>query len=135
MENTKAVVAVAEELAVWQKLNIVAFVSSGIGTVHPGLIGERYVDGSGLHYPPKLGIPCRVMVGTRDTLRRAFDRALERGLTVSPFTEQLFSTGNDVDNRAAIAAVATADLDLVGLAIVGPPRDVDKATDKLRPHP
>jgi hypothetical protein len=135
MANAKAVIAVADDIESWQRLNVTAFVASGIGTVHPELIGEPYIDASGVVYPPKLGVPCRVMIGSRATLRRSFDRARERNLTVSPFVEQLFATGNDVDNRAAVAAVSTEELDIVGLAIVGPPRDVDKAIDKLRPHP
>jgi Protein of unknown function (DUF2000) len=39
-----------------------------------------------------------------------------------------------MDNRAAVAKVATADLALAGIAIAGPRRDVDKAVDRLRLH-
>ncbi len=135
MANTKAVIAVADHLATWQRLNVTAFVASGLGTVHSSLIGESYVDGCGIRYPPKLGIPCRVMLGTRSNLRRAFERALDRNLTVSPFIEEMFSTGNDIDNRASMAAVDTDAMNIVGLAIVGDPRSVDKAVNKLQPHP
>lgn len=38
----------------------------------------------------------------------------------------LFATGNDVDNRAAVAAVGTDDLDLVGIGVHGPTNQVDK---------
>ncbi len=58
-----------------------------------------------------------------------------RELGLGVFTEDLFSTGNDVDNRAAVARVATAELNLVGIAVVGERRDVDKALDRLRLHP
>jgi hypothetical protein len=51
------------------------------------------------------------------------------------YTEDLFSTGNDMDNRAAVARVETEELNLVGIAVVGERRDVDKAPDKLRLHP
>lgn len=67
--------------------------------------------------------------------RPAFDRALGRGLAVSVYTDELFSTGNDVDNRAAVAAVATDDLSIAGFAVVGEAKQVDKAFDKLRFHP
>ena len=50
------------------------------------------------------------------------------------YTDDLFSTGNDVDNRAAVAAVATDDHDLAGFAVAGDRRTVDKALDKLRLH-
>ena len=42
-------------------------------------------------------------------------RALERGLTPSLYTKELFATGHDAANRAAVARVATQALDLVGL--------------------
>ena len=41
--------------------------------------------------------------------------ALARGLRVAVFTEALFGTGNDVDNRAAVRAVPRDKLDLVGV--------------------
>ena len=44
------------------------------------------------------------------------------------------ATGNDIDNRAAVAAVATEDLSLAGFAVAGDRRTVDKALDKLRLH-
>jgi hypothetical protein len=51
------------------------------------------------------------------------------------YTDELFTTGNDADNRAAVAAVATEDLGLAGFAVAGDRRTVDKALDRLRLHP
>jgi hypothetical protein len=42
------------------------------------------------------------------------------------FTQELFGTGNDRDNRAAVRAVPREKLDLVGLALHGPRNAVDK---------
>ena len=47
----------------------------------------------------------------------------------------LFTTGNDRDNRAAVRAVPTDDLDLVGLAVYGPRNAVDKVLKGARMHP
>ncbi|HEY8526637.1 MAG TPA: DUF2000 family protein [Acidimicrobiales bacterium] len=41
----------------------------------------------------------------------------------------------DIDNRAAVAKVATEDLPVAGFAVLGPRREVDKALDKLKLHP
>ncbi|WP_372453898.1 DUF2000 family protein [Actinoplanes hulinensis] len=50
-------------------------------------------------------------------LAAAHGRALGRdGVRMSVFTSDLFTTGHDAANRAAVRAVRTADLDLVGLA-------------------
>jgi hypothetical protein len=131
----KLAVVVRDDLATWQKLNVTAFVTSGIGTLHPDLIGAAYRDGSGRRYLPMLGHPVLILVADRDRLRRAFDRAIGRGLAVSVYTDDLFATGNDLDNRAAVEAVPTDGLSLAGMAVAGPARQVDKALDKHRLHP
>jgi hypothetical protein len=130
----KACIVVRDDLAPWQELNVAAFLTSGIGTTHPSYIGEPYRDASGREYPPMLALPIRVYTGNGAALRRAFDRALSRGLKVSVYTRQMFETGDDIANRAAVAEVATDNLDLVGFLVVGERRDVDKALDKVSLH-
>jgi hypothetical protein len=125
--DIKIAVVVRDDLEIWQKLNVTAFVASGMGTSTPELIGRAYEDASGLKYHPMFGVPVLVFSADAVALRRAFDRARARGL--------VFATGNDVDNRAAVAAVATENLDLAGFAVAGDRRTVDKALDKLRLHP
>jgi hypothetical protein len=51
------------------------------------------------------------------------------------YTNELFATGHDQANRAAVAAVAADDLDLVGIAFRAERRTVDKVVDRLRFHP
>ncbi|WAE71538.1 DUF2000 family protein [Streptomonospora nanhaiensis] len=63
------------------------------------------------------------------------NRARSRGLAAALFTEDLFATGNDDDNRAAVLGAAAEDLALAGVAVHGPRGDVDKALKGLRPHP
>lgn len=82
-----------------------------------------------------LGIPVLVYGGDGTGIRRAFDRALARDLMMSVYTEDLFATGNDVDNRAAAGRVATDDLAVVGFAVAGEGKQVDKVLDRLRLHP
>jgi len=52
----------------------------------------------------------------------------------SIYTMELFKTYNDIDNRAAVASVATTDLDLAGLAIHAEKRIVDKIIKGLKLH-
>ena len=128
----KIAVAVREDLAVWQKLNVTAFVTSGIGPAFPELVGETYVDRSGVEYLPKFGLPVLIYAGDGAAIRRCFDRARGRGLTISVYTDELFSTGNDIDNRAAVAEVQTEDLVIAGFAVG---KQVDKSFDRLKFHP
>jgi hypothetical protein len=60
---------------------------------------------------------------------------MSRGLCAAVYTEELFGTDNDVDNRAAVRAVSADRLKLVGLAAYGPRGSVDRALDGLRLHP
>lgn len=131
---TKIAVAVRSDLAQWQKLNVVAFVTSGLGSVEPGLIGQPYVDGSDRRYPPMLAHPVRVFTGDGAAIRRAFDRAVGRDLTVSVYSDEMFSTMNDDDNRRVVAAAGTADLVLAGFLVAGDGKQVDKVFDKLKLH-
>lgn len=131
----KLAVVVRDDLAPWQELNVTAFLVSGIGTQRPDVIGEPYRDASGATYLPMFGHPVLVYAASAAGIARAFGRASARGLDLAVYTDDLFATSNDVDNRAQVRAVATEDLKLAGFAVVGPRRDVDKALDKLRLHP
>ena len=133
--DTKIAVLVRDDLATWQRLNVTAFLVSGITHAWPQLVGEPYADADGTAYLAMLGQPVLVFEGDGATLTRAHERALNRDLTVGVFTADLFRTGNDGDNRAAVAAVRRADLDLVGLAVHGPRNAVDKVVKGARMHP
>ncbi len=90
------------------------------------MIGEPYEDADGVGYLPMFRQPVMVFEATKEVLVAAHGRALTRALPRSVFTSDLFTTGNDRDNRAAVRAVATAELDVVGLAVYGPRNGVDK---------
>ena len=111
-----------------------AFLVSGVAHEWPQLVGEPYADADGTAYLAMLGQPVLVFEADAATLTQAHDRALRRDLTVGVFTADLFRTGNDEDNRAAVAAVARDDLDLVGLALHGPRNAVDKVVKGARLH-
>ena len=133
--DTKIAVLLREDLEPWQRLNVTAFLVSGLGSQVPEVIGEPYEDADGVRYLPMFRQPVLVFEGTKETLRSAHAKALSRALPRSVFTSDLFSTGNDRDNRAAVRAVGTDGLDLVGLAVYGPKNAVDKVIKGARMHP
>lgn len=132
--DTKIAVILRDDLPVWKKLNVTAFIVSGIAATVEGVVGPRYVDGSGKSYLPMFRQPVLVYSASDEELRRAFSRVSERELDMSIFTEDLFDTGHDDDNRAAVAAVPTDELRLVGIAVRGEKARVDKALKGLRLH-
>ncbi|MEU4652420.1 DUF2000 domain-containing protein [Streptomyces sp. NPDC023723] len=133
--DTKIAVLLRADLEVWQRLNVTAFLVSGLGPQVPEVVGEPYEDADGVPYLPMFRQPVLVFEGTKELLKTAHTRALSRALPRSLFTADLFTTGNDRDNRAAVRAVPTADLDLVGLAVYGPKNAVDKVLKGARMHP
>ncbi|MBC6461425.1 DUF2000 domain-containing protein [Actinomadura sp. HBU206391] len=133
--DTKIAIAVREDLAAWQKLNVTTFLAGGVAAGFPELIGKPYEDGSGNRYLSTFRQPVLVHAAEGEALGRAHARALSRGLLVGVYTEELFATGNDDDNRAALVAVPADELRLVGLAIHGPRNAVDKVMKGLPLHP
>jgi hypothetical protein len=133
--DTKIAVILRADLAPWQELNVTAFLASGVAASAPESIGEHYADADGTKYLPLFGQPVLVFTAEgRDDLARALDKALARDLMPAVFTADMFSTGHDEANRAAVAAVTRSDLDLVGLALRGPKNAVDKITKGLPLH-
>ncbi|MBO4257614.1 MULTISPECIES: DUF2000 domain-containing protein [Streptomyces] len=133
--DTKIAVLLREDLETWQRLNVTAFLVSGLGSTVPEVIGEPYEDADDVQYLPMFRQPVLVFEGTKETLTAAHARALSRALPRALFTSDLFATGHDADNRAAVRAVGTAELDLVGLAVYGPKNAVDKVLKGARMHP
>jgi hypothetical protein len=133
--DTKISILLRDDLLSWQQLNVCAFLASGIAAAGPDLIGQPYRDADDTVYLPMFRQPVLVLVGTKELLTLAHQRALGRGLALSLFTADLFDTGNDRDNRAAVRAVPTAKLDLVGMAVHGPRNAVDKVFKGARMHP
>jgi len=133
--DTKIAIAVRADLATWQKLNVTAFLASGIAAAAPDTIGEPYRDADDIGYLAIFGQPVVVLAGDGRALSKAHRRALDRNLALAVYTDGMFRTGNDVDNRAVVAALPTDGLDLAGLAVIGDRRDVDKALKDLKLHP
>jgi hypothetical protein len=78
--------------------------------------------------------PVLVFEGSKETLTAAHTRAIARALPRAVFTSDLFATGNDTDNRAAVRAVGRDDLDLVGIAVYGPRNAVDRVFKGAQMH-
>jgi hypothetical protein len=133
--DTKIAIVVREDLAPWQKLNATAFLSGGLAGLYPEIVGERYSDASGSTYGPLVRQPVLVFGATKEELTRTLSRARERGVKASIYTVDLFKTYNDIDNRAAVSAVATEALDLAGLALHAERKLVDKVVKGLKLHP
>ena len=132
--DTKIAVVVHIDLEPWQKLNVASFLSGGIAAAFPECIGQPYEDGSGTKYLSLIGQPILIYAADGPALSRALERALARNVTPAVYTEDMFKTTHDEANRAAVKALARADLNLVGLAFRGDRKVIDKVVDGLKFH-
>ncbi|MBY8605937.1 MAG: DUF2000 domain-containing protein [Burkholderia sp.] len=134
MFDTKVALIVRDDLAAWQKLNVVAFLATGVAAGAPEALGEPYEDAAGRRYSRMLGQPMLVFAADLNGLQAAHRQALSRELTIVPYVRAMFSTGHDAANREAFRAEDAANPDLVGLALHGPKKAVDKAVKGLALH-
>lgn len=132
--DTKVAVVLRDDLLPWQELNVTAFLMTGIATSDEGLVGEPYEDADGRQYLPMLRQPVLVYTADAATILAAHAKALERGMSLAIYTRELFSTAHDGANRAAVRAVRTDDLDLVGIGLRGPRNGVDRILKNARMH-
>jgi hypothetical protein len=130
--DTKIGVVVRHDLAIWQKLNVGCFLMVGLTKTFPEIAGEPYADANQVSYLSLARQPILIFGAEKDELLNVTERARARGVQVAIYTEDLFTTYNDVDNRAAVAAVPAADLNLVGVAVYAERRVADKILKGLR---
>jgi hypothetical protein len=124
--DTKIAVVLRDDLAQWQKLNVTAFLVSGIAATVDGVVGEPYLDGSGHTYLPMFRQPVLIFAADADRIRQIHERALRREVRPAIYTEEIFATNNDEDNRAVVRAVEFGQLRLAGLALRADSKTVDK---------
>ena len=133
--DTKVAIVLRDDLDVWQKLNVTAFIASALAGAYPDIIGEPYWDASGNQYMAMVIQPMMVYRATAAELSKAHRRGMEADVRMAIFTAELFSTGNDIDNRAAVAKTPVESLDLVGIAMRDMKKTVDKVIKGLKLHP
>jgi hypothetical protein len=135
MFDTKIAIVVRDDLETWQKLNVTAFLMSGIVGASPDLIGDPYRDAAGHLYSSLCIQPVIVLAADRKTLANVHRRALDRAVRHALYIEEMFTTGHDAANRAVFAAHGPDTAKVVGLALREDRKLVDKITKGARMHP
>jgi hypothetical protein len=131
--DTKLVVLLRDDLLTWQKLNVTAFLMSGIGATQ-NIIGESYLDADGISYLPMSQQPIVVYSASGEEMKEVLKKALAKEVNMNIYTEELFKTFNDEDNRAKVAEYKTDELNLVGIGMIGKKNHVSKLTKGLKLH-
>ena len=133
--DTKIAIVVRGDLAAWQRLNVTAFLASGIAAGWPARPSAN---------PTRTGQVTVIWKcsasrcwSTRRTGRAwawSASGLAAREMPVAVYTEDMFTTGHDEANRAVVREVAASDLRLAGVAVYGPRNAVDKVCKGLALH-
>jgi len=131
--DKKIAIIIRDNLKPWQELNITAFLASGFGTLD--IMGKNYLDKSEKTYLPMSGQPILIYSATEEDLQSILNKSATREIEISIYNEEMFSTGNDADNRACIAKYETSEIkNLVGLGLCGKKQHIDKTLHGLKLH-
>jgi hypothetical protein len=134
MFDTKIALVLREDLATWQKLNVTAFLATGIAGQTPEIIGEPYRDRAGNHYNAISIQPIIILSADAPTLLRVHQRAVERGVVTSAYVEEMFATGDDAANRTVFAEFSPEDAKIVGIGVRAGKKIVDRITKGATMH-
>ena len=135
MFDTKIAIVVREDLQTWQKLNVTAFLMSGIVGSFPDMIGDPYRDAVGNTYHSLSVQPVIVLAADHANIATIHKRTLDRSVRCALYIEEMFSTGHDAANRAVFAEYGPDTARVVGLALREDRKLVDKITKGARMHP
>lgn len=131
--DTKIKIVLRDDLEAWQELNVTAFLISGIAGTQE-IIGQPYKDKSGINYLPMSQQPIMIHSASAERLQELLQKAITKDMAVSIFTEELFGTYNDEDNRASVAEFSTEELHLVGIGLRGKKNPVDRLLKGIPLH-
>lgn len=134
MFDTKLAIVIRNDLESWQKLNVTAFMVSGIIGKAPQIIGEPYEDAVGNIYNPLCIQPMIILGADASTLSKINSRALSRGVQSSIYIEEMFSTKHDAENREVFKQHSPDDAKIVGISLLADKKIVDKITKGAKMH-
>jgi hypothetical protein len=132
--TTKFAIVIDQDLVSWQKLNVIAFLTSGLTSQNNDIIGEAYKDSSGKQYSPLCVQPIVILKSSREKLQTFLQRANNKKVSSAIFIEDMFTTGHDSVNRQVVAQYPTTDLPLVGMCIRAEKKLVDKIFKGAKLH-
>jgi hypothetical protein len=135
MFDTKIIIVLRDDLQAWQKLNVTAFLMSGVAGAAPEILGDPYVDAAGNRYHSLSIQPVIVLAADSAALSSIHQRALQRQVRHALYIEEMFATGHDAANRAVFAQFGPDSAKVVGLALRADKKLADKITQGARLHP
>ena len=134
MFDTKIAIIIRDDLATWQKLNVTAFLMSGITGANPGIVGKNYQDRGEKRHLAMSVQPVIVLAGMANVLTNIRNRANDTGVDTVAYIEEMFNAWHDDANRAVFAEPDATEANTVGIALRADKKIVNKITKGARMH-
>ena len=115
----RCVIVVDRDLPIGYAANAAAVIALTIGHRHPDLVAQSFLDRSGCTHPGLIPIGIAVLASSREDLREIRQRGLENGCDIVDFPAVGQQTTNYQAFREMVALVETADLEYVGVGLIG----------------
>ena len=127
----RCVIVVDNQLPAGRAANAAAVLALTVGHRHPALVGLPLVDASGVEHPGLIPIGIAVLAADQATLSGIRDKGAAAGCDIVDFPVQGQQTTDYSAFRDAVAQVATADLQYVGVALIGARKPIGKIVANL----
>lgn len=128
----KCVIVVDEDLGAGLAANTAAVLALSVGAATPGLIGGTCRDADGAEYPGLTVLPVPVLVADGPGLAALRGRAGDEGRLVAVVTDAAQRSKTYEDYQAALSDTPTAEVRILGVALAGAPKQVNRLVGNLR---
>jgi len=130
-DRPRCAIVLDEELTPGRAANAAAVIALTVGALVPDLQGEDVVDADGAIHPGLIPIGLPVLKAPAGTIGALRERAVEAGLVVVDFPAPGQQTTDYEAFRHAVSTTRAAELEYVGVAVIGPKKRVARITGQL----
>lgn len=129
-DDFKMVIVLDDSLELGLKMNTAAVLSLTLGAQIEDLIGGELMDKTGVWHFGLTTVPLPILKASPEKLREVFNSAsgLREELLVVDVTDAAQTTVDYADYQAKLEKTDTNDLKLLGVALAGPKKLVNKFT-------
>jgi hypothetical protein len=128
----KCAIVVAEHLQNGLAVNAASVLSVTLGAKVQGLVGGDVKDADGVTHPGVIYTPLPVLTDSADRISQMLTAAADdEELFFATFSSLAQSCKTYDEYIARMSAVATADVEVVGIALFGPKKKVNKLVGSL----
>ncbi|HEI8865613.1 DUF2000 domain-containing protein [Serratia sp. AKBS12] len=128
----KCAIIVDQDLAVGLSMNAVSVIGIGFGKTVENLVGSDVASQDGVNYPGVISVPLPILRAPGAVLLALLSRTEhDDEIYCMPFSALAQSCKTYDDYRERIAAVASEQIELVAIGLIGPKKKINALTGNL----